>query len=749
MLHLTLPIHSRPARTLAGVGVLLLLFAYTQAQTSYCFPKQQGSKWGVQQWEYGSGGRDDTYKWIHKPRWEMVRTDSSTCFGGRECTGFFTYKGGKMGYAWCYGELLENEYDTICHYTARKGGKWGGIDKSEIILPFEYDSLVYLNFAKQYWTNATRNAYGALKNGKWQIVVVRQPYQQPAVVEPAFSEPYEAIDRFDNGAALKKNGTWVFADLRKPGKPVYSQPYEDIAHIMWHHAVRLNGRWYPLRDETMLPGTDKGWDKLEKTNIAYFILAWENGLAGIIKYEKGNFKLLIEPRATAARIYGEYSTGYTIELTENGQKVTYNEQGQLLSRTGDLTVSHSAAKGPFRIDWNKKNQCTIYDAATNTVLVPESDLQNTYEKHPLLGDVLWIKDETYPGSRRYRYGLVHYASKTYLKPEFENEFQFLDQRFIYNHLPNGEYKLWHTAHLQPLNAPFSITAVKSIYQNLLRDYTGNWHQLDEAFTIMPRAQVIDTRKTILGGMEIEAYDDNSQKLLALNGKPVNKYIQRQRWIESSWIAAVTIDGVEKEYFLNGNRAEECRYALGNGVIVRHHAMAEKPWPGEAFNTPLLLADSAGKLLLINGYNNKRMYTSVPLTGEQVLFEGRLYKLLDATAANSLSFSCKEMVKCNQCTNGYNPKVVKRTIKGETTYDTKKVTTMGSSVESKWNPNTNSYQYVKVNKPSTSYETIEHKEPDREVEETIQVRCKVCNGDGKVEITRSIYWNGTTLKPSDF
>lgn len=749
MLHTSLPLYFPAALYRAGLFALLLISAYTRAQTSYCYPKQQGSKWGVYQWEYGYGNEGDKYKWVHKPRWDMVRTDSSTCFGGKECTGFYTYKGGKTGYAWCDGTLLENEYDTVCHYTARKGGKWGGLDKNEVILPFEYDSLVYLDFAKQYWNNATRKAYGAIKNGAWQIVVVRQPYQQPAVVEPAFSEQYEAITLFDNGAVLKKNGSWVYADFRKPGKPVYSQPYEDIARIMWHHAVKLNGRWYPLHDETLLPATDKGWEKLEKTNIAYFILAWENGQAGVIKYRKGDFKLIIEPRATAARIYGEYSTGYTIELTENGQKVTYNEDGKLLSSTGDLTVSHSATKGPFRIDWNKKNQCTVYDAATNALLVPESSIQHTYEKHPLLGDVLWIKEETYPRSYRYRHGLLHHASKTYLKPEYESEFQVFAGKYLYNKTANDEYRLWVPQNLQLLNTPFKITALKSTYQTLLRDGAGNWHQLNETYTEVPRAQVIDSRHTVLGGMEVEVYDDNSQKLLSLNGQPVNKYIQRQHCVESGSICAITIDGVEKEYFANGNRAEECRYKLGSGVKVWQHVLSEKPWPGEAFNTPLILADSAGKLLLINGYNNKRMYTPIALSGGMVQYEGRLYKTDYATAANSLTFSCTEKVNCTKCKNGYNSKVVKRTIKGETTYETKKVTTMGTSVESKWNPNTNSYQYVKVSKPSTSYETIEHKEPDREVEETIQVPCKICNATGKVESTRVIYWNGTALKPAEY
>ena len=745
-----------PART----TLIFFLFLFVYAVPAFCqvskyFPKEENGKWGIAEEtiSYKKKNPEKIEKWVFKPQWNRVWIDSTRygCLSGRYCDAFITYKNNKYGYAWSDGTILNNEFEKIdiSHYVGKKNGYWGGLVEQNQVLPFEYDSLKYHTFARDYEIAHTIYlGYAGLKNGTWSIILAKLVDKSPAGIEVVVAGNITNCYSYQNGVIINKDGKWYFVNLKKYGSPDYSNPYDSIKTIGNLYAVKKQSKWYfaVANNPNMLGG--KGWDGIDQTSISDYYAVWENGMVGVVAYQNNFLKEVIKPKGSAVKLV--WKTSYddlVIEMTEGSQKIIYDKNAKVLNTSGDVTVQRSKTLGPFRIDQHDNyREVTVYDAGSNIVLIPKSQISVNYKNEPDMGEVLYIEENKY-GS--VWYGLYHYKTKTYIAPGYLHRFEALGSGYLIVGSREVEMHLWDKRTMTKVKVPFIIKNFKNEYQLLLKDEKGQWHEPNGEFASVPPSKVIDFRKILLGGIEVEAYEDNSKTLLSLNGRPVNLPIQRDDWMSQGKIYALTIQGKRTEYFDCNGQALACNYILPAGIKVIGTSVSEKPWPGDKCPGPQMLIDSAKKLVVVNMINNQRMILPMTVSGNGIVHEGIDFSVCNFSSYDVINFCGKEKSSCGDCTNGYTTKVVKETIKGQTNYTTTKTTSAKSGYETKWDPKTNSYKGVKTSTPVTNYDTKANKEPDRVVEKTVRVKCEICKGTGKVMADRWLYWNGKVLKEQSF
>jgi hypothetical protein len=741
---------------LPALIIFLVLYCPSIARANeYYYPKQEGGKWGIYMHyqELKKGITTDKEKWLFKPKWDMVWVDSSRfgCSAGRSCDGFITLKKGKYGYAWSNGELLDNDFEfiNIRRHVAKKNGRWGAFQEHIPVLPFEYDSIIFNN---SYYTDSRDGimAYAVLKENVWQLASVPKEVEANPTVSSLLSEPFYNYLYHPNGLAIKRKDGWYFVNLLQKGRPVFSGPHDSILNARDHYAIRQQGKWF-IVDKNIKIAMDKGWDDIKSTSEWNYAQVWENNLLGLVYYKDNTYSLLISPRATDVEITRKIGEDPVIVLTEQGQLIAYNARGQVVSSSGDVTVKHTEVKGPFRISYHENQKRTVFDASTNAVLIPESNILAEYKNDPESGHVLYVKMETYPGSRGYYYGLYHYNSKTYLKPEFIYEFKLLGPKYIFSKVKGAgvyeDMRIWDKKTMQPLSTPFIVRNYKDKYQLLLQDALGEWHELDANFTIVPPSKVIYSRGTIVGGIEVEETESQVKTILKINDKPVNTKIEKDEWLADDKVYALTMNGKRMEYFDHNGRAQTCNYNLSQGMRKINMIMPARARQGTTIIAPIVFADSVGKLVLISAADNYRQVIPASTTAQGIKYKEIEYTICGASSFESINFCGQAKEKCMRCTAGYVSKVVKETIKGEVTYTTKKNTTTQKGSESKWDPKINGYKRVDTYKPVTTYETIEKRAPDRIVEKTVKVKCEKCDGKGVILAHYDLYWDGKILKSS--
>ena len=210
-------------------------------------------------------------------------------------------------------------------------------------------------FVKNKWSGDTSYlGFAGLRQGKWVVEVVKMWGSANVGVENLLQKEVEGYVYFEKGAAVKTNGKWYFVDLRERMKPVFSTAYDSIKRIGFVYAVQKAGKWFLNDGENSNLTTEKGWDKIEKTILWRYIEVWENGMAGVVYYEKNIFKEVISPRALSVKLITASNEREVsvIELTEAGKKVTYDRVGNLLSSSGDATVMSAKTNGPFIINYH-------------------------------------------------------------------------------------------------------------------------------------------------------------------------------------------------------------------------------------------------------------------------------------------------------------------------------------------------------------------------------------------------------------
>lgn len=726
----------------------------------YFFPKEEGGKWGIYmhyQEMDKKGYNHNKEKWVFKPKWDMVWFDTSRCaFTGNGCDGFITFKNGKYGYAWSNGNSLENEFEAVNIYkgVAKKNGKWGGFKEHQQVLPFAYDSLLLNPFIKNNWSVDTSYlGFAGLQHGKWSVEVVKMSGSSKVGVENLLQMQVDGYVYFEDGAAVKTNGKWYFIDLRERTKPVFSAAYDSIKRTGSHYAVLLQEKWFLLTERRPVSIAAKGWDNIEATSIWNYLQVWENGMAGVLYYEKNSFKEIIGPRALSIKIRTA-SNGRdvsVIELTESGQKVTYDRDGRLLSSSGDATVMSTKSIGPFRINYHGNGVSSVLDAATSVELIRKTEMDVEYFNDPEWGHTLNLKKPTYSGSRNYYYGLYRYATKSYLEPKYKSEFKSLGAKHLFSTVNGGratdDIVVWEKRTLQQLALPFVAKGYKNEFQAMLSDEFGLWYELvDGKFIHVPKSKVIKFRTTVVAGIEIEYAEDYSKTLKSINGKPMNEPIEKADWIDDRRnIYSITLQGKRFEYFEYEGKARVCNYILPAGKMQIAFLLPRVPWPGTSVPVPIIITDSAQKLLVINAVDNRRMVLSITTVGKDIVFEGSVYTFKGFESFSSIYFASTYKDKCNECRDGYTTKKEVTNIKGQTSYETKEIVEYKEGSERVWDVATRSYKYVKTIKPVTRYETIEKKQADRTIESDVKVKCSLCAGTAKRTYNRGVVWDGKAFK----
>ncbi|MFN3404904.1 MAG: hypothetical protein ACK40G_12465 [Cytophagaceae bacterium] len=741
-----------------GIFLLSATINSSYSQETYHYPKQEGSKWGIvmNAQVYTKGKLEYQEKWKHKPIWDMVWIDSVRygCLTKRNCDGFITLKNGKYGYIWTNGNKLDNQYDhmAISRRVAKKNNHWGGFREHIQVLPFEYDSLVYNSFAIEYKNRDTSfMGYAGRKNGKWNLILVKLVNEIPVGNVEVLSSPASDMYFYDFGIIVCQNSRWSFVDLRIKGKPVYSASYDSIKVVGLDYAVKKQDKWYLASIHNPNIPVGRGWDRLEVSESLSYFKVWENGKVGILSLENNFLKEVIKPSGTFAKVvWRKEKNDVVFEISQDGKILVYDKNQNLLSSSGDISVVSSKIAGPFRIDQHETyGHYSVYDAKTNELLIPKGKMHFYYHNDPEMGHILKIQELWY--SDIWRHGFFHYGTKTYIKPEYTKEFQSIGSSYLINGIyGDGGYHLWEKKTMKQLQIPFKVKEYKNEFQYLISDEGGQWHQIDEKFTIVDPSKVIVSRNTYVGGIEIEKTIDDGITLLRLNGKEVNSRVEYFTSDINGKLCAIKNAGHKKEYFEKEGKAEECNYKLSPGIKVLEIILSDNPWPGTNYKFPAIIADSANRIVIVNMHNNKRMVLPLTLTPNGILQDASLYEgseisVCNASSYDSFFFCGKKSKVCKNCKNGYIQKQIKEVIPGGVTYTTRKTYNNKESFESKWDPGTNSYKSVKVSKPEVGYETIENKEPDRVVEKTVNIKCDMCNGTQVIITNQEIEWDGKTLK----
>jgi hypothetical protein len=751
-----------PARSAFIFFLSILLYAEPVfSQFSKYYPKEENGKWGIAEetMSYKKKNPEKIERWVFKPQWNRVWIDSTRygCLSGAYCDAFITYKNNKYGYAWSDGTVLDNEFEKIdiSHYVGKKNGHWGGLVEQNQVLPFEYDSLKYHTFARDYEIAHTIYlGYTGLKNGSWSIMLAKLVDKSPAGIEVIVTGNIANCYSYENGVIINKDGQWYFVNLKKYGTPIYSNSYDSIKTIGNSiktignlYAVKKQGKWYftVISNPNMLGG--KGWEGIDETSEPDYYAVWENGMVGVVALENNFLKEVIKPRGSAVKLVRNSHDDLVIEMKEGSQKIVYDKNAKVLNTSGDATVVSSKTLGPFRIEQHDNyKDVTVYDAASNIVLIPRSQVSVSYKSDPVMGEVLFINENKYGNDW---HGLYHYKTSTYIKPTYLYGFEPLGAGYLIAGKREAEMDLWDKKTMTKIKTPFIIRSFKNEYQQLLKDDKGQWHEPTGEFAFVPASKVINFRKMFLGGIEVEAYEDYSKILLSLNGKPVNLPIQREDWMIQGKVYALTIQSKRTEYFECNGQALACNYILPADIEKIATSVSIKPWPGDKCPGPVMLIDSAKKLVVVNMINNQRIALPMVVSGNGIVHEGVDFSICNFSSYDAINFCGKVKSRCRDCSNGYITKDVKKTIQGQTTYTTTKTTSSKSGYETKWDPKTNSYKGVKTSTPVTNYDTKANKEPDRVVEKTVKVKCDVCKGTGTVMADRWLYWNGKVLKEPSF
>lgn len=737
----------------------LLIFSHpAAAQPALCFPKQDKGKWGIAK-------EDEIYKkkslikvdvWVHKPQWDYVRVDTMRygCQSGRTCDGFVTYKDGLYGYAWCDGTKWKNEYQflDLSNHVAKKNGLWGALNNETVLIPFEYDTLYYLRNARLYYNDYTSGYdtayfyFTARKNFKWYSFLAKQVKSDGSVILVTLSETDRRIENYDNGVIVSKDNKFRFLDLRNVKRQKFSRSYDSIKEINVLYAVKYNEKWFLTHPNFPDAPNGKGWDSITSTGAYNYIAVWENGLAGLVEYSDNYLKEAFKPRGTEVTVFWKKSGRYVIKFKENGQYRTYNEKGTLLSRSGDISVKSGRTAGPFWIEEHEDyGYVTVYDNNSNELLIEKFKAFLSYEKDPVAGDILHIEQRQYG---LYYYGLYHFNSRTEIKAIYRSPIQAVGKELFIGRNGSDSCIVFSRSDITLRRLPFKVTDYKFKYQNILRDENGGWHEAESPYAVVSNSKVVLEQKTLLPGLVVEETIDNRFRLIKLQGMPADKIIESYSWSGYGKILSLRIDGMESEYYESENRTMQCHYVLPAGYSVLQKIMPDKPWRNEHGLSPVVLADSAGQLILVNMENNKIIRLHLVMKSDSLVYNGKTviaegFGVCEFTSTEYLNICGTRMRGCRACDAlGFVTRTVKETIKGESTYTTVKTTVNKSSSESVWDPKTNSYKWVEVQKPETQYNTVEKKGEDKIVEKQVQEKCEQCHGTGKIYYQVRLIWNGT-------
>lgn len=738
--------------------LIFLLPSVAQSQNKY-YSKEEDGKWGILMEHEVYSKKEKKMvteeKWHIKPQWDRVWVDTARYGCHNSCDGFITYRNGKYGYVWVSGKSFDNVYDRldISRHVAKKNGRWGGFSEDVQVLPFEHDTLLFDKFATGHHNrDTTYLGFIGKKNNKWQVLTAKTVNGVAAGHSFYLPKSFDECYTHSNGVVVRSGSRWQYIDISNFGKPIYSAECDSIKEVLPFLGIKKDGKWYLVNTYTPVTGSEKAWDNVEATDVSNYIAVWENGKAGVMYYDEEwhRLKEVISPRGATVKVYWKTNRDdIVIELAEGDKKVMYDKNAKVKNMVGDLTVANSTISGPFRIDLHDDMTYTVYNAADNTVLVPRSKASPRPVNDPMMGHVLYL--EEFQSSTYTWYGLYHYNTKQLIKERYLSPFESITADYLAAGSKNVLIDVWDKRTMKKVTMPFKVHNYSNSYgQSLLVDDAGRYHKAKEPFDVVPPYDVILSRDTVVSGIEREFRADGTKFILRVNGQPVNEKITDQEWLSAGQgVYKYTTAKGTAVYYGSKGKAVRCDYNTGYGVKVLNTYLLSKPWPGESFATPLIIADSAKQLILINAYNNKRIITPAATSDDQLLYENKLYKHSYVYAADSIFFEHAMQVKCGHCTDGFNTKVVKEMVKGEVTYEYKTSTSYERGYETKWNPNTNTNQYVEVMKPVTSTQTIEHKQPDRMMDRTISVRCEKCNATGLVKKTEWLQWDGKKLKRPSF
>jgi hypothetical protein len=737
-------------------AIMFLSFHSGFAQDGYFHPEREGDKWGVLR-NYNKvdrrGNTDYTSEWTHKAKWDLVLQDTIRCsYIGNGCSGFFSFRKGKMGYLWSDGRSLSNDYDAmdIYHHIAKMNGKWGGFDEDKNILSFEYDSLQVMDYGKLY-KNRDTSAFGfaAKKNGKWGFIAVRSwtEWKEKEIVE-VLPFQYDDYVKSYSDAVVKKEGHWYFMTINRNTAPAYSQPYDSIKNVWAFWTVMKDKKWAPVWYDKRDPATAYEWDEISKCPGSYdHFIVKRDGVYGLIAKDKGTFKTIITPQASAIEIKGEKYKEQIVAIV-NGVTTTFDTRGQMLSGSGDMSVTSTSVKGPFKINYHSDKKISVLDNASGKTIFDKCYANVEFVNDPVAGDVLKIKKLPYDGASYGKYARYQHRTGT-MVGDYDNDFE----NFGTDHFSisvNGSHTFWSQKDYHQLKLPFAPRRTKTSPSLFISDNSGNWYTFSENPTKVDAGTLVDYKNDWKRVITYNHMEDGSNILTSLNGQAMNQKIDSMGELYDKKMLALKLGGVNKTYAYDGSKAAVCNYTLGQGTYMRE--CMEDDGTGAAF----LWVDSSDYTLLINPISNKRVVMPCKRVYAQdssqpksqygyypsvyfVRYNNINYKLCATHMGNGLKLCRTE--KCS-CGNG-------RIITGthmEGTEDKyvkpKSYTTTSSNYERTWNANTRQYDGV------TTKTTTSHTDPGYTIKGTRHEvneygTCPRCNGKGKREF--SLTWDGSSFK----
>ncbi len=533
---------------------LMLLAPLPDHAQITCFPKEDDGNWGVAIMDevYSKGQLIKKEKWVHKPRWDRVWVDSARygCLSGRTCDGFITIRDGKYGYAFCDGRIWKNEFDKIdlSKHVAKKDGYWGAYNEDFPLLPFEFDSLYYLSNTRLYMVTGNSSKYSdsncfyfvAKKQERFQVLSVRQSRSAKAVSVVPFAESEKNPERYLNGIVATSGSIKRFVDLTNPAGPSFSQGYDSVREVGgFLFGVKTAGKWKLVHEDYPNRPSGKGWDNLENTGVDGYVAFWENGLAGVLEYRNNMITVAIKPTGTKVSVVWNKKEEMPFFVFDvDGSRHTYDKNGNLLSKSGDLAVRFSYTEGPFRMERRNRydDHFSVYDNNTNELLFEKNLSTLDYVDDARMGALLHMSTD----SRFPRYGLYSHKTRTLIGPEYREKLRPYGK----NHLVAGKYgdlsfHVWDINTMKRIEYPFSVLELGSEYQQLVRDEAGGWHDMTAPFGMVPPSAVIKDRKALLAGIELEEMRDGKKYLTRLDGKNIREEVSSVIWSEKGRILTFT------------------------------------------------------------------------------------------------------------------------------------------------------------------------------------------------------------------
>ncbi len=745
-------------RSFIAIAAFLFAAVASFAQDGYFHPEREGDKWGVLR-NYNKmdrrGNTDYTSEWTHKAKWDLVLQDTIRCsYIGNGCSGFFSFRKGKMGYLWSDGRSLPNEFDAmdIYHHIAKKDGKWGGYEEDKNILPFGYDSLNCMDFGKLYADRDTvARGFAAKKNGKWGYIVVRS-WTDWKEIETLEVLPYQYDDykRSYSYAITKKDGHWYFMTINRHAQPTYSEPFDSISHALGFTIVQKNNKWAPLYYDDLTPSSPYEWDEIAICPGSYdYLLVKRDGVWGLLGRDKDkrSYKLIITPQASSMEIKGERYKEQVVAIV-NGTTTTYDVTGRLLSGTGDMSVTGTVVKGPFKINYHSDKKVSVLDNATGKTILEKGYAKVEYVNDPVAGDILKIIKLRYDGASDGKY--ARYQSRTgTMLGDFDADFQNFGPGHFSQWL-NGSLTFWSAKDFQKYKLPFTPRRTKTSPALLVSDSAGNWYTFSENPSRVDGGTLVAYTRDWKRVITYSQMENGADILTSLNGQTMNQKIDSLGELYSGKIFVLKIAGVKKTYAYDGTKAALCNYTLGAGTYLRE--CMEEDGSGATF----LWVDSSDYTLLVNPVNNKRavlpckrvyaqdssqpksMYGYYPST-YFVRYRNINYKLCNVRMGDGLQLCRTE--KCS-CGNG-------RIITGTHMEGTEdkyvkegSYTTSKSNYERTWNAATRSYDGV-TTKTTTTHTTPGYTIKGTRHEVNEYGTCPRCNGKGKREYIFT--WDGSAFK----